>query len=162
MIIAYAFPVVEEAIPSTYRKVKISSESKMWKDAMEEEMSSLHKNTLGTNRVTKEKKVIGCKWVYAKKLRSLKEDTVRYKARLVAKDYTQKEDIDYNEVFSPVVKHSSIRILLALVAQYELELDQLDMKTAFLHGDLDEEIYMSQPMGFKTIGKECRSPGGGE
>jgi len=62
-------------------------------------------------------------------------DTVSYKARLVAKCYTQMEDIDYNEVFSHVVKHSSIRILLALVAQYKLE---LDIKIIFLHGDLDE------------------------
>jgi len=52
------------------------------------------------------------------------------------------------------VKHSSIQILLALVAQYELELDQLNMKTVFLHGDLEEEIYMSQPTGYKTAGKE--------
>ena len=74
--------------------------------------------------------------------------------RLVAKGYAQREGIDYNEVFSPVVKHSSIHILLALVAQYELDLDQLDAKTAFLHGDLYEEIYMSQPTGFKTAGKE--------
>jgi len=73
---------------------------------------------------------------------------------LVAKGYTQREGIDYSEVFSPVVKHSSIRILLALVAQYELDLGQLDVKTDFLHGDLYEEIYMTQPMGFKTAGKE--------
>ena len=79
---------------------------------------------------------------------------VCYKARLVAKGYAQREGIDYNEIFSPVVKHSSIHILLALVAQYELDLDQLDVKTASLHGDLDEEIYMSQPTGFKTAGKE--------
>ena len=69
---------------------------------------------------------------------------------MVAKGYAQREGIDYNEVYSPVVKHSSIRILLALVAQYELDLDQLDVKTTFLHGNLDEEIYMSQPTGFKT------------
>ena len=92
--------------------------------------------------------------MYAKKQGSLQEDIVHYKARLIAKGYAQREGIDYNEVFSPVVKHSSIRILLALVAQYELNLDQLDVKTAFLHGDLDEEIYMSQPTEFKTAGKE--------
>ena len=102
----------------------------------------------------KRKKTIGCKWVYAKKHEFLKENIVRYKARLVVKGYAQWEDIDYNEVFSFVIKHSSIRILLALVAQYELKLDQLDVKTTFLHSDFEEKIYMSQPMGFKTAGKD--------
>jgi len=73
---------------------------------------------------------------------------------LVAKGYAQREGIDYNEVCSPIVEHSSTQILLALVAQYKLKLDQLDVKTAFLYGDLEEEIYMSQPVGFKTAGKE--------
>ena len=73
---------------------------------------------------------------------------------MVAKGYAQREGIDYNEVFSPVVKHSSIRILLALVAQNELDLDQLDVKTAFLHGDFEEEIYMTLPTGYKATGKE--------
>ncbi|KAH9697268.1 Integrase catalytic domain-containing protein [Citrus sinensis] len=82
------------------------------------------------------------------------QTTPRYKARLVAKGFAQKEGIDYNEVFSPVVKHTSIHILLALVAEYELELAQLDVKTAFLHGDLEEEIYMIQPCGFRVAGKE--------
>ena len=63
----------------------------------------------------------------------------------MAKEFAQKEGIDYNEVFSPVVKHSSIRVLLALVAQLNLELVQLDVKTSFLHGDLEEEIYMTHP-----------------
>jgi len=122
---------------------------------MAEEMSSLYKNdTWELTEGPKGKKAIGYKWVYAKKQGSLKDDIVRYKVRLAAKGCAQQEGIDYNEVFSPVVKHSSIRILLALVAQYELDLDQLDIKTAFLYGDLDEEIYMSQPMGFKTAEKE--------
>ena len=67
--------------------------------------------------------------------------------------------IDYDEIFSPVVKHSSIRILLALVAQFNLELVQLDIKTAFLHGDFEEEIYMTQPVGFRIVGQQhlvCR------
>ncbi|GJU44747.1 transposable element [Tanacetum coccineum] len=92
--------------------------------------------------------------VYAKKEGFPSQDDVRYKARLVVKGYAQKEGIDYNEVFSPLVKHSSIRILLALVAQLDLELVQMDVKTAFLHGDLEEEIYMVQPEGFKVAGKE--------
>jgi len=124
MIVAYALPVIEEVIPSTYRKAEISSESKIWKDAMEEEMSSLHENdTWKLTELPKRKKAIGCKLVYAKKHGSLKDDTIRYKARLVAKSCAQREGIDYNEVFSHIVKHSSIRNLLALVAQYELDLD---------------------------------------
>ena len=71
----------------------------------------------------------------------------------MAKCYAQKEGIDYNEIFSPVVKHSSIRILLALVSQFNLKLAQLDVKTAFLHGNLEEEIYMAQPVGFRVVGQ---------
>jgi len=67
---------------------------------------------------------------------------VRYKARLVAKGYAQRESTNYNEVFSLVMKHSS----MALASQYDYELDQLDAKTAFLHGNLEEEIYMTQPL----------------
>ena len=109
MIVVYALPVIEKAIPSTHRKTKISSESKMWKNAMMEEMSSLYKNdTWELSQLPKEKKLIGCKWVLAKTQGSLKGDTVRYKAKLVAKGYAQWEDIEYNEIFSPVVKYSSI------------------------------------------------------
>jgi len=111
MVVAYALPVIEEVIPSTYREAEISLESKMWKGIMEEEMNSLYKNdTWELTELPKGKKAIGCKWVYAKKQGYLKENMVRYKARLVAKDYAQREEIDYNKVFSPIV------ILLALVA----------------------------------------------
>ncbi|KAM2004372.1 hypothetical protein ACFX15_027830 [Malus domestica] len=154
-IVAYAFPVIEDDIPSAYKEAVMSSDCELWKKSMDEEMKSLHKNeTWNLVQLPKGKKAIGCKWVYAKKMESLGKDNVRFKARLVAKGYAQKEGIDYNEIFSPVVKHSSIRILLALVVQFDLELAQLDVKTAFLHGDLEEEIYMSQPEGFKVVGKE--------
>ena len=121
---------------------------------MDEEMQSLQKNnTWKLGQLPKGKRAIGCKWVFAKKDGSHSKKDVRYKARLVAKGYAQREGIDYNEVFSPVVKHSSIRILLALVAQLNMELVQLDVKIAFLHGDLEDEIYMTQPKGFKVAGK---------
>ena len=66
----------------------------------------------------------------------------------MAKGYTQKEGLDYTKIFSPVVKLSTIRVLLTIVASFDLELDQMDVITAFLHGLLDEEIYMTQPSGF--------------
>ena len=72
-------------------------------------------------------------------------EDARFKARLVAKGFSQKEGIDYNEIFFPIVKRSSIRMLLILVAQFDLEFQQLDVKTAFLHGDLEETIYIYQP-----------------
>ena len=154
-MVAYALPIADDDVPSTYTEARSNSDSVKWKQAMNEEMQSLHKNrTWELVRLPKGKKAIGCKWVYAKKEGFPDKNEIRYKARLVAKGYAQKEGIDYNEVFSPVVKHSSIRILLALVAQYDLELVQLDVKTAFLHGDLEEEIYMTQPDGFKVAGKE--------
>ncbi|KAH9741104.1 Integrase catalytic domain-containing protein [Citrus sinensis] len=160
MVVAYALPVIDDDIPNTFGEALRSSESDQWKLAMEEEIKSLHQNqTWELVKLPKGKKAIGNKWVYTKKQGSPNQSTPRYKARLVAKGFAQKEGIDYNEVFSPVVKHTSIRILLALVAEYELELSQLDVKMAFLHGDLEEEIYMIQPCGFKVVGKEnhvCR------
>ena len=78
----------------------------------------------------------------------------RYKARLVVKGFQQKQGVDYNEIFSPVVKMTTIRLVLGIVASEDLRLEQMDVKTAFLHGDLDEDIYMMQPEGFPIVGKE--------
>ena len=122
---------------------------------MHDEMESLEKNgTWDLVRLPREKKPIRCKWVFKRKEGVSPNDETRYKARLVAKGYSQIPGIDYNEVFSPVVKHSSIRTLLSIVAMHDLELEQLDVKTAFLHGELEEDIYMEQPEGFVIPGKE--------
>ena len=83
----------------------------------------------------------------------------RYRARLVVKGFAQKEGIDFNEIFSPVVRLTTVRVVLAMYATFDLYLEQLDVKTAFLHGKLEEEIYMLQPGGFEERGKEnlvCR------
>jgi len=86
-------------------------------------------------------------------------ESVRYKTRLVVKGYSQTKSVDFNEVFSLVVKHTSIRVLLAMVTWFDLELEQFDVKITFLHGELEEQIFMHQPEGFVIEGKEdheCR------
>ena len=83
----------------------------------------------------------------------------KYKARLVVKGYKQKEGLDYIDTYSPVTRITSIRILIALAAMHDLKIHQMDVKTAFLNGKLEEEIYMEQPEGFIVPGKEkkvCR------
>ena len=98
-------------------------------------------------------KTIGCKWVFKTKKDSL-GNIERYKAKLVVKGFTQKERIDYMETFSPVSKKDSLRIILTLVAHFDLELQQMDVKTTFLNGELEEEVYMKQLEGFPSSDSE--------
>lgn len=158
-ITAYALLAAQEINnvdePSTYREAISGSDSNEWVAAMEEEMESLHKNdTWVLCEKPENRKVLGCKWVYRRKQGIPGVEQPRWKARLVVKGFHQKEGIDFNEIFSPVVRHTSIRFILGLVAQQNLELEQLDVKTAFLNGELDEEIFMAQPEGFEVQGSE--------
>jgi len=143
----------DESEPSTFAEACVDKDKNHWTDAMNDEMKYMMENhawdlvPLPTKR-----KALQNKWVYR-----LKEEAggkKQYKAILVVKGYAQQEGIDFIDIFSPVVKMSSIKIVLGLVAADDLELDQLDVKTTFLHGDLKEELYMKQPKGFEEKGKE--------
>ena len=132
--------------PSTYDEVVSCSDSSKWMIVMQNEIESLHKNgTWYMVRLPKGKKVIHCNWVFKKKEGTSGVENARYKVRLIAKGYSQIPGVDFTDVFSPLVKHSSIRALLGIVAFHDYELEQLDVKTAFLHGELEEDIYMEQP-----------------
>ena len=99
------------------------------------------------------KDIIGVKWVYKTKLNP--DGTIqKHKARLVAKGYSQQPGIDYNETFAPVARLDTIRALIALAAQKGWNIYQLDVKSAFLNGVLEEEIYVEQPQGFINKGNE--------
>lgn len=100
----------------------------------------------------KGKTLLKTKWVY--RLKNDENGWLRYKVRLVIKGYRRKKGIDFNEIFSPVVKMSSIGMVLGFATSLNLELEQLDVKTAFLHGDLKENIYMEQLEGYKVKGIE--------
>ena len=97
-------------------------------------------------------KPIGCKWVYRIKYKA-NGDIDKYKARLVAKGFAHKEGIDYEENFAPTTKWNTIRIVLALAAQNGWKVHQMDVKSAFLNGDLKEDVYMNQPPDFEVPGK---------
>ncbi|GJU28111.1 retrovirus-related pol polyprotein from transposon TNT 1-94, partial [Tanacetum coccineum] len=160
-MVAYAFAIAEEEDthePITFQEAINSSEKDEWVRAMEEEMSSLKKNhTWELVDQPPGQKLVSCKWLYKIKEGTEGVQKPRYKARLVARGFTQRAGIDYNEVFSPVVRHTSIRVILSLTACEDYELEQLDVKTAFLHGNLEETIYMRQPPGFEegTGNKVC-------
>ena len=128
-----------------------------WVCAMEEEMAALHHNkTWELVPLPSGKQLVGCRWVFVVK-HNPDGSVERLKARLVAKGYTQNYGIDYDETFSPVAKIPSVRIVISLAARSKWTLHQLDVKNAFLHGDLQEEVYMEQPPGFVAQGeKVCR------
>ena len=119
-----------------------------WKEAMLEEMKALEKNKIWELLdLPPGKQPVGCKWVFT--IKHIPEEKVdRYKARLVAKGYTQTYGIDYDETFAPVAKMNSVRMLISCAVNLDWDIYKMDVKNAFLHGDLQEEVYMEIPPVF--------------
>ena len=143
------------AEPSSYKKALESPDKDKWIDAMQEEFQSLEE--MGTWKmvdIPKGRKIVGCKWVFKAKI-GVDGEVICYKAHLVAKGYTQIYGIDFEETHAPVTRLESIRALLALAAHHDWEVRQIDVKTTYLYGDLDEEIYMAIPEGIEAPPGKC-------
>ncbi|KAK8640999.1 hypothetical protein V6N13_008750 [Hibiscus sabdariffa] len=143
--------LVDQDEPKTYQEAVASPDSEKWLEAMRSEMNSMLENQVWTLVEPPEGiKPIGCKWVFKKKT-DMDGNVQTYKGRLVAKGFRQIHGVDYDETFSPVAMFKSIRILLAVPAFHDYEIWQMDVKTAFLNGKLEEDVYMTQPEGFVTL-----------
>lgn len=111
--------------------------------------------THGSQLLPLDKNVVGCKWVFAIKVNP-DGSVARLKARLVAKGYAQTYGMDYSDTFSPIAQLTSIRLFISIVASQNWPLHQLNIKNAFLHGDIHEHVYMEQPPGFVAQVKSKR------
>lgn len=142
--------IAEFEVPANFKKAIDGKDSSKWTEAVRDKLKAHETNKTWTI-VPKEidKKTIDSKWVF-KILWDANKNIQRYKARLCARGFQQRERIDYKETFSPVVRYDSLRVLLALIAQEDLELVQFDVQTAFLYGNLEEEIHMEIPEGLNS------------
>jgi hypothetical protein len=145
--------------PANYEEAMMSPDSGKWLETMKSELGSMSENQVWTFvDPPSDRKAVECKWIFKKKTDADGNVTI-YKARLVTKGFRQVQGVDYDETFSPVAMFKSIRILLAIVAFHDYEIWQMDIKTAFLNGNIDEELYMMQPEGFvdpKDADKVCK------
>jgi len=142
--------------PETVKEAIRRPDRKLWMEAMQSEYDSLLENkTWDLVDLPPDKKALTSRWIFKTK-RNANSEIKRHKARLVIRGCSQKKGIDYEETYSPVVRYGTIRVLFALAAKYDLDVDHIDAVTAFLHGDLTEEIYMRQPEGFVIKGKEAK------
>ena len=145
-----------EGEAQTYKEAVNSTESLMWKEAIKSEIDSiLHNHTWELVDLPSGCKPLSSKWIFKRK-RKVDGSIDKYKARLVIKGYRQTEGLDYFDTYSPVTRINSIRMVFAIVALKDLEVHQMDVKTTFLNGDLNEEIYMEQPEGFSAPGQEMK------
>lgn len=155
-MMAMALMAINEE-PKTYHEAINSVDSKHWLEAMQAEYDSLVKNeTWSLVEKPKNQKLIDNKWIF--KVKRNPDDSIeRHKARLVGRGFTQEYGIDYMETFSPVVRFDSLRAILSVAAENGMQMTQFDVKTAFLNGDLEEEVFMHQPVGFDdNSGRVCK------
>nr|GFA21975.1 zinc finger, CCHC-type [Tanacetum cinerariifolium] len=147
-----AYSIKED--PRTYNEAMQSWDDAFWKEAIDDEIGSIMKNnTWVLSDLPPSCKHLGCKWIFKKKMKV--DGTIdKFKARLVIQGFRQKEGIDYFDTYAPVARITTNRLLLALVAIQNLVIHQMDVKTTFLNGDLDKEVYMKQPEGFVMPGNE--------
>ncbi|KAJ0507783.1 putative RNA-directed DNA polymerase [Helianthus annuus] len=148
----YCFNIEED--PKTYSQAMASRDVAFWKEAIQDEMDSImHNNTWKLTDLPPGCKPLGCKWIFKRKMK-VDGSIDKFKARLVIQGFRQKEGIDFFDTYAPVARISTIRLLLALASIHNLVIHQMDVKTAFLNGELDEEVYMKQPEGFVLPGQE--------
>ena len=155
--IDFAMTCVENDDPVTIDDLKHREDAGKWQKAMRDEIDSLHANkTWDLVERPKNCRTIQTKWVFKTK-RNQNGDIVRHKARLVARGFTQRYGIDYAETYSPVVRYTTVRLLVAWAATHKMKIHQMDVVTAYLQGDVEEELYLEQPQGFSDdTDKVCR------
>ena len=137
----------DQSLPNTLKEAYSGTEAELWKSAVEEELQSLNFNHVYEIVLIPE----GITPITSKPIFCTKRDqhgnVERYKVQIIAKGFTQKEDVDYQEVFAPVANLDSIRTQIALATKHDLELDQMDVSTTYLNGELEEDLYMLPPTG---------------
>lgn len=139
----------DEETPVTFKQAMAGPHSKEWWTAIQDEINSLERNNTWTlvSRTPDDRKPLGGRWVFTIK-RDSEGRIARYKARWVVKGYLQQYGVDFEQTFASVVKPMAFRVLFAIAAFLNLEIEQMDVKTAFLNGDIDVEVYVRYPDGF--------------
>lgn len=141
--------------PQTLREAVDAEDAVEWIRAMHDELNLLEENkTWELVKRPENQNVISNRWIFKTKY-TADGEVEKYKARLVIRGFSQKEGIDYKEIFAPVVKYNTVKTVLSMVAVDDLEMIQFDVKTAFLYGDLEETIFMEQPFGFEVDDRVC-------
>lgn len=136
--------------PANYEEALSGPDALQWSRAIEEELKAHEKNnTWQIIPRDRDRKTIDSKWVF-KVIRGADGSVLRFKARLCARGFLQQKGVDFTETFSPVVRYDSLRVLLATVTQLDLEMIQFDVRTAFLYGELEEEVHIEVPVGLKV------------